>query len=146
MRVIIAGSRSIKGGEAVALIDKAVKEAGWEIDEVISGDAPGVDTAAIEWAKLNDIDVVIMPANWKKWPNKSAGYKRNQKMAWYAGVIEKNWPPQPKDDTHWSAISDKYKGGLLAIWNGKSSGTSHMIDIAKEAGLKCFIHEVKDGK
>jgi len=134
MRVVIAGSRGIKGDAAVALIEMAVKQSGWEIDEVISGDAVGVDKAAIDWAKLNDVDYVVMPANWKKYPNKSAGYKRNQKMSWYAKVTEKLLTLQGMEE-----IPSKYKGALIAIWNGKSKGTGHMIDIAREMGLEVFI-------
>lgn len=130
MRVIIAGCRSIKGRQAIDLIYQAVKKSGWQIDEVISGDAKGVDTAAIEWAEENAIDVVKMPANWKG-RNKAAGYKRNQKMAWYANVISKHWETDE--------VPDKYKPGLIAIWDWKSTGTGHMIDIATELGFKIFI-------
>jgi hypothetical protein len=133
MRVVIAGSRSIKGDEAVELINQAVEKSGWTIDEVISGDAPGIDTGAIEWAKTNDIDYVRMPANWPKYPNKSAGYKRNQKMAWYAKVVEQVLTLQGKK------VEDRYKGGLIAIWKGGSKGTGHMIDIAREMDLKVFV-------
>ncbi len=31
---------------------------------------------------------------------------------------------------------------LIAIWDGKSSGTEHMINIAKDYGLKVFVKEV----
>ena len=133
MRVIIAGSRSIKDDEAMKLIDKAVVDSGWTVDEVISGDARGVDTAAIEWAKVNDVDIVRMPANWKKWPNKSAGFKRNQKMAWYANVVAEMFKLQEKE------VPDKYKGGLIAIQKNNSKGTGHMIEIATELGLEVFV-------
>ena len=136
MRVVIAGSRSIIGNDAIELINKAVTDSGWQIDEVISGDAKGIDTAAIEWAKLNDVDCVRMPANWPKWPNKSAGYKRNQKMAWYAKIVEQLLTLQGKE------ITDRYKGGLIAIRKGNSKGTGHMIEIAKEIGLEIFVLNV----
>jgi hypothetical protein len=136
MRVIIAGSRSIIGEDAIELINKAVEDSGWQIDEVISGDAKGIDTAAIEWAKLNDVDYVVMPANWKKWPNKSAGYKRNQKMAWYAKVVEEVLNLQGKE------VDARYKGGLIAIRKGNSKGTGHMIEIATDMGLEVFVVNV----
>ena len=136
MRVVIAGSRSIIGEDAVKLINKAVEDSGWEIDEVISGDAKGIDTAAIEWAKLNDVDLVRMPANWPKYPNKAAGYKRNQKMAWYAKVIEQIFTLQGKE------MPKRYKGGLIAIHKGNSKGTAHMIDIAREMELEVFVLDV----
>jgi len=136
MRVIIAGSRSIKGSLAISLIDQAIEDSGWTIDEVISGDAAGVDTAAVEWARINHVDCVRMPANWPKYPNKAAGFKRNQKMAWYAKVTEEVLTLQNLE------VEDKYKGGLIAIWKNGSKGTGHMIDIAKEAGLEVFVLSV----
>jgi hypothetical protein len=132
MRVIIAGCRSIKDKRAVELIDEAVKKSGWQIDEVISGDAAGVDTAAIAWAKANHIDIVRMPANWEKY-SKAAGYKRNQKMAWYANIIVQTFSAQE------IPVDDKYRPGLIAIWDYKSRGTGHMIDIATELGFSIFI-------
>lgn len=132
MRIIIAGSRGIKGDEAVRLIDEAVKKSGWQVDEVVSGCASGVDEAAIKWAEANFIDLVKMPANWKKY-NKAAGYKRNQKMAWYIRVIEEIFNIKGEE------CPEKYKPGLIAIWNYKSAGTRHMIDIATEMGISIFI-------
>jgi hypothetical protein len=35
-----------------------------------------------------------------------------------------------------------YADALIAIWDGKSKGTKHMIDIAKKKGLKVFINEI----
>jgi hypothetical protein len=78
-----------------------------------------------------------MPANWPKYPNKSAGYKRNQKMAWYAKVVEQVLTLQGMK------VEDRYIGGLIAIHKGNSKGTAHMIEIAREMGLKVFILTVK---
>lgn len=132
MRVVIAGSRSIKGRKAVELINQAITDSGWDIDEVISGGAIGVDEAAIDWAKENNTDYTIMNANWNKW-GKAAGYKRNQKMAWYAKCVESQLVLQDKE------VPSQYKGGLIAVWTKKSKGTGHMIDIAREMNLDVFI-------
>lgn len=35
----------------------------------------------------------------------------------------------------------KVGDALIAIWDGKSRGTMHMIEIAKRAGLPVFIKE-----
>ena len=135
MRVIIAGSRSIKGDEAIKLIAQAAEETGWPISEVISGDAEGVDKAGVEWAKARALDYVVMPANWTA-KGKRAGYLRNKKMAWYARSASRILELQDKE------VEQRWKGGLIAIWNGSSSGTAHMIDLAKEFGLetKVLIH------
>lgn len=74
------------------------------ITEVVSGTALGIDQAAIEWAHGVGIPVRKFPANWNK-HGKRAGYLRNEEMADYADA-------------------------LIAIWDGESRGTKHMIDIA----------------
>lgn len=136
MRVIIAGSRSINPEESMKLINQAVQDCGWEIDEVISGECKdGIDAAAKEWAKQNNKDFVGMPATWGKY-NKAAGYKRNQKMGWYAKIVERLFELQEKE------CPERYLGGLIAIRKNKSSGTSHMIDIAEELGLRVFVLDI----
>jgi len=127
MRLIIAGSRSIID---IAHIRNAIRESGWTPTEIISGDAEGADKLAIRYAKENHIDLAIFPANWRKY-GRAAGYKRNQKMAWYANLFNR------KEDA-----TDNLKGGLVAIWNGKSAGTKHMIDIAETNGLPTHVYIV----
>lgn len=113
MITIIAGSRNIWDYNKVKA---AVKNSGFDIDTVVSGTAGGVDRLGERWAKDNDIDVKRFPAEWGKY-GKRAGYLRNKKMA---------------------EIAD----ALVAIWDGKSKGTKHMINIAEEKGLKVYIEKV----
>jgi hypothetical protein len=113
MKVIIAGSREITSYVVVQL---AVAGSGFDITEVVSGTARGVDQLGELWAFENDIPVKRFPADWKKY-GKSAGYKRNQQMAEYADA-------------------------LIAIWDGKSAGTGHMISIAKMKQLPVYVHNV----
>lgn len=112
MKVIIAGSR-----DAVSyhLVVDAVAESGFIIDQVISGGARGADRLGEAYAKNNGIELLIMKADWDKF-GKSAGYRRNEDMA-------------------------KVGNALIAIWDGESRGTMHMIEIAKRAGLPVFIKE-----
>ena len=105
MKVIIAGSRTITKRH---IVEDAFFE--WfgrqDVSEIVSGCAQGVDTLAIEFAEANGYDVVKFPANWYDSNGKfdrSGGFKRNMQMAEYADA-------------------------LLAIWDGKSKGTKHMID------------------
>ena len=138
MRVIIAGSRAIKGQLAYDLIEEAVDETGWRITEVVSGDAEGVDQVGVEWAKKNKLDYVIMPANWKL-HGKRAGYLRNQKMAWYVRSASRILELQGKE------VPDKWRCGLIAIWNGTSRGTAHMIDLAREMNLEVIVIHPPEG-
>lgn len=110
MRTIIAGSRGLTKYEYV---DRAVSESGFEISQVISGHAEGIDKLGEAWARKNNKQLIVMPANWNK-HGRSAGYKRNIEMAECADA-------------------------LIAIHDSKSKGTQHMIDIARDKGLKVYI-------
>lgn len=132
MRIIICGTRSLTVTRGKKLIAQALKETGWEANEIIEGGASGGDAAAKEYAKENGIDSVQFPANWKG-KNKRAGFLRNQKMAWYAAVAEQILLLQDKE------VPDRFKPGCIALWNGTSKGTQHMIDIAKEKDIPVKI-------
>jgi len=110
MIVIIAGSRGITDYDLAAHI---IESSGWKIDEVCCGLAKGVDTLGEKWALASGIPIKFFPAKWKM-HGRSAGVIRNIEMAEYAG-------------------------GLIAIWDGYSRGTMHMIRIAKEKNLHVVV-------
>lgn len=110
MKTIIAGSRDITD---YSLVMEAIQESEFEISEVVSGTAKGVDRLGELWATNHKIPVKHYPADWNKY-GKSAGPIRNQEMANYADA-------------------------LIAVWDGKSRGTKNMIDQAKEKGLKVYV-------
>jgi len=111
MKVIIAGSRTILD---IRHVEDAIKESGFEIDEVVCGMAKGVDLLGLDWAMANDIPVKKYPAEWSLY-GKSAGRERNIQMARYADA-------------------------LIAVWDGKSTGTAHMLRVAKMQGLKVYLY------
>ena len=113
MKTIIAGSRGITD---LSIVRQAVIHCPWEITRVVSGTARGVDQLGEAWAADLGIDVDRYPADWKA-HGRRAGYLRNEVMAENAGA-------------------------LLAIWDGESRGTKHMIDIAQKRGLKVFVYGV----
>lgn len=127
MKLIIAGSRGIydynillkalrKWWTEVVKLSTDTNKANHIIEEIISGNADGIDKLGERFASENAIDLVIMPANWKKY-GKSAGPRRNAKMA--------------ERGTH-----------LVAIWDGTSRGTTGMIKIATNLKLNVFIYDV----
>ena len=116
MKTIIAGSRDITRYIARKCIVQAVEDSGFEITEVVSGGARGVDHMGEMYAYVHCLDWKIFPADWNQY-GRSAGMIRNKQMADYADA-------------------------LIAIWDGKSKGTKGMIDIAKRKGLKVFVYEV----
>ena len=121
LKTIIAGSRSIKH---LSVVERAIEKSGFTISEVVSGRARGVDRLGEAWAKQNHVPVKQFPAKWQRpdgTTDRSAGFRRNTQMAAYAEA-------------------------LIAIWDGKSKGTAHMINSAKKAGLKVFVHKVRLAK
>lgn len=77
MVVVIAGSRTLTDPE---LVERAVKESGFEITKVLCGDARGIDTLGAQWAEKNGIPVGHYPAPWDTY-GKQAGMMRNRWMA-----------------------------------------------------------------
>lgn len=110
MITIIAGSRTYTDYEGLLT---AIRCCPWEPTTVFSGNARGVDRLGEKWAWNNEISLKIFVADWDRY-GKPAGIIRNVAMAAEAEA-------------------------LIAIWDGTSKGTGHMIDIATERKLKVFI-------
>lgn len=120
-RIIVAGSRDIPTNkdylrEYFNRLD-ALSKSKSNI-EVVSGTARGGDRVGEDWAYARDHKLVKFPADWQ-YHGLSAGYKRNEEMAEYADA-------------------------LVAIWDRKSKGTKHMINIAKREGLAVRIISTQD--
>lgn len=119
MKIIIAGTRSFFD---LAVVTNAVYSSPWltKISEVVSGGADGVDSLGERFAENHLIAYTRFPADWSRHGN-AAGPIRNGKMAAYADA-------------------------LIAVWNGKSSGTKNMIVQMVERGKPVYvypaIHEV----
>lgn len=113
MKTIIAGSRTIK--EYIHVVN-AIKESRFEITEIVSGTAQGVDRLGELYGKYNNIPVKQFPADWSL--GKRAGMIRNQQMSDYADAA-------------------------IIIWDGVSRGSANMIETAKKDGLEVFVYEVK---
>ena len=114
MKVAIVGDRNVKD---YSVIEKAVKQSGFDITEVVSGGANGVDSLAERWASDNGIPCKVFKADWNnievkgsvvavnKWGrkyNKMAGFMRNQKIVDYAEAviaIQPNGPTSGTQDT-----------------------------------------------
>jgi hypothetical protein len=114
MKVIIAGSRTMSDYGTVA---KAIQASGYSISEVVSGKAKGVDTAGEVWANNHDISIATFPAQWAVL-GKVAGFMRNEHMADYADA-------------------------LIAVWDGESRGTAHMINTMRERGKPVFVYNYR---
>lgn len=117
MKVIIAGGRNVTKMEYVLM---AVKIAKFDITEVVSGNAKGVDTLGEAYAKMNKLPIRVFPAEWDVY-GKQAGPRRNLMMG-------------------------KYADALIAVWNGKSRGTKHMIEVMRRYRKPMSIYRIEEDK
>lgn len=111
MKTIIAGSRGVTDFELVAW---SIMNAPFEVTEGVCGEARGVDTLGKNWCLWQDIPVKSFIPDWEG-QGKKAGFIRNKQMADYADA-------------------------LIAIWDGESKGTKHMIDTMEALGKPVYIY------
>lgn len=112
MRVIVAGSRSIK---VMAYVERAIEESGFKITTLLSGCAEGVDKLGEEWAEKRGIPVLRFHPDWKR--GSKAGNARNNLMAGSAEAV-------------------------IIVWNGVSRGTGDMLRIAKIRKLPYYVFRI----
>lgn len=114
MKTIIAGGREILD---YTLVLNAIRESKFDITEVVSGMAKGVDTLAVQFANENDLVITPFFADWNT-HGRAAGPIRNRQMA-------------------------EYGEALIAVWDGESRGTKNMIEEATKRGLKVYVYHVQ---
>lgn len=112
MKLIIAGTRTFNNFDLLSneLHNICIKH---QITEIVSGCAKGADRLGELWAHTQGIKIKQFHANWQLY-GKLAGPKRNKQMSEYADA-------------------------LIAFWDGKSSGTKNMIELAKKLKLQITI-------
>lgn len=111
MKVIIAGSRDFSDYVKLSETCDHLLKNQKEV-EIVSGKARGADRLGERYATERGYKIKEFEPDWST--GKGAGYARNVEMADYADA-------------------------LIAFWDGKSRGTMHMINIAKNKGLKVRV-------
>lgn len=118
MRTIIAGSRSITDYKTVlTAIREAVNLGGIRPTHIISGGAIGPDQLGERFAREFEFPIEFHKAEWDKY-GKRAGYLRNEEMA-------------------------KVSDALIAVWDGVSKGTKHMITLAKKYKVRTYVYKIE---
>lgn len=111
-RVIIAGSRNFNDYILLCNVCDFMLQNKADV-LIISGTAKGADKLGEKYAFERGFKLQLFPADWSL--GKAAGYIRNEQMVQNADA-------------------------LIAFWDGKSKGTNHMINLAKQYNLKTKIH------
>lgn len=114
-RCIIAGSRTFEDYQILKHQCKKLLEKLKHV-QIICGGAKGTDALAIQFAKEYQYELVVVPPDWKTFQN-AAGFVRNAAMVEYSDM-------------------------LIAFWDGRSSGTKHIIDLAQLRGLEVYVFRV----
>lgn len=114
-RLIIAGSRSFDDYEYLKeSVDNFISLMLFVGDiEIVSGTARGADRLGERYAKEKGYILKKFPADWRT-HGRSAGYRRNIQMA-------------------------EYSDALCAFWDRESSGTKHMINVARGRNLRVMV-------
>jgi hypothetical protein len=113
LRLIIAGSRGVENYSIVVEAAEVFCLCYGKPDAVLSGGAYGVDQLGEEWANAKGVPLEVYPADWALHGRK-AGTMRNSFMARKANA-------------------------LLAVWDGSSNGTRHMIETARRKGFTVMV-------
>jgi len=114
MHLLITGSRGIKQQPVWDCLDGFYAK--YPITELTHGGARGVDIASACWANHSPVRQRVMlrvnhrPANWDYY-GKRAGLIRNEEML---------------------ATCPALDCAYLAIWDGKSTGTAHMVNLMQQ--------------
>ena len=98
---------------------QAIEESGFEITEVVSGAAKGVDVLGEQWAESRGIPVTRFMPDYKN-HGKGAPLVRNSQMARYADAV-------------------------IVVWDGNSRGAYDMFRKATAHGLPVHL-DVMDHK
>ena len=106
MKVMVAGSRGVS-----MPIDKYMPP---ETTLIISGGAFGIDRCAEVYAKENNIPIIIVRPDYKKY-GRTAPLVRNKEMVDMADLV-------------------------IAIWDGRSRGTKDTIDYAIKTNKRLRIY------
>jgi hypothetical protein len=126
LKCIIAGSRSLgttPDGSQLTLnecpwMEDKFTECEWSdrINEIVSGEAKGVDKLGEQLAERLGLELTKFPANWSL--GKAAGHIRNADMAKYADMA-------------------------IVYWDGHSRGSKNMIENMKKLGKPCVVYIIE---
>lgn len=111
-RIAIVGSRSINDLELLENIWKQLNLPYKDVT-IVSGGAIGVDSNGADFSDKYGIPIIVFKPNWARY-GKSAGFKRNEDIIKNCDIC-------------------------IAIWDGKSQGTKHSMDLCKAYFKRLYV-------
>jgi len=129
MKCIICGGREFKNTD---FFFECMENQPFDVDMIVAGGAEGVDTMAELFAISINMDYMIFTAYWNDLTESPLVVKTSKSGVEYNALAGHNRNKRMLD----------YADCVIAIWDGKSTGTKHMIDITKKAKkpLKVFYY------
>ena len=121
LTIAVAGSRTITDYNALLTAISAAVAANVIIPahsyKIVSGGAAGVDTLARRYAQERQLPLTELKPQYRTSYDVRAPLRRNLDIARVADV-------------------------LVAVWDGSSTGTAHMINCMKELNKPYYVHRV----
>ena len=115
MNLLICGSRTIAGADVQIM--RALLHFGLSPDTISSGGGGAVDLAADQYARERGLRFRVILADWNL-HGRSAGMIRNEKLV-------------------------KEVDAVLAIWDGQSPGTKHVMERAWRRNIPVYLATVR---
>lgn len=137
MKTIIAGSRDAGPDRAyigIGFCWGMMVKAGMQVTEIVSGGARGPDSFGESIGADYGVPVKLMKADWDNLTAPGAVVKVHNGKRYNA-----------KAGTDRNSAMAAYADALIAIWDGKSSGTRDMIEKMKKLGKPVFVHRLDKG-
>ena len=128
MKVAIVGPREVEDYQVVL---DAIKASTFNITEVVSGGAKGVDTLAEQYAEDNNLKMKVFPADWNDLSHPDADIRTN------------NWGKQYDSRAGFrrnQQIVD-YCDAMIAVDNG-SAGAGDSIAKMKKTDKPLYVHSL----
>jgi hypothetical protein len=130
MKVIVAGPRDYYDYDSVC---DAIEKSGFDVTEVVSGNAKGVDTSGERWAFESDLPVRLFKADWKNLKQEGARIKENTYGKYNANA-----------GSFRNGLMAEYGDALVAIIVNGSFGTANMVKQMKEQGKPVYLYDPED--
>lgn len=124
MKILITGSRDATP-EMLELVDQIVLDAKADGDEIIVGDADGVDARVIYQCDLLKVPVTVYGAYSKMRRLSKTGFNYGLKGTY------------PERDRYMAEKAEE----CIAVWNGVSRGTEITFNAAKLLGIPVTVYD-----